>query len=67
MDIKKNITINLSVDDVKQIITEHFVKEGYTVKSNGIKFEVGEECHGYGMGEHYVTEFLGCSVKCEGK
>lgn len=67
MDIKKNITIDLTPDDVKEVITEHFAKEGYTVKLDGVKFKVGEECHGYGMGEHYVTKFLGCSVKCEGK
>lgn len=65
MEAMFNITINLSPDDVKQIIAEYLTKKGYVVKSNGIEFKVGEECRGYGMGEYYVTEFLGCSIKCE--
>ena len=48
MNIKKNITINLSPDDVRQIIFDYLTKDGYSVNSDDIEFDIGEECHGYG-------------------
>lgn len=63
MDIKKNITINLSSDDVRQIISDYLTKDGYSVNSDDIEFDIEEECHGYGAGEHYEYVFEGCSVR----
>ena len=67
MDIKKNITINLSADDIRQIISEYLVNDGYDIAPNDIEFEVNEECHGYGMAEHYELVFKGCSVRSKEK
>ena len=67
MNIKKNITIKLSADDVRQIISDYLTNDGYTTKPEDIKFNIGEECRGYGMAEHYVTIFEGCSVNSKEK
>ena len=67
MDIKKSITINLSPDDVKRIISDYLTKDGYSVSPVDIEFDIGEECHGYGVGEHYEYVFEGCSVRCKEK
>lgn len=67
MDIKKSITINLSADDVRQIISDYLTKDGYTINSKDIKFNIEEEYHGYGMAEHYEFVFAGCSVNSKEK
>lgn len=67
MDIKKSITINLSSDYVRQIIFDYLTKDGYSVNLDDIEFDIGEECHGYGVGEHYEYVFEGCSVRCKEK
>lgn len=40
MNIKKNITINLSEDDVKEIITEYCIKNGYDVITEDVNLLV---------------------------
>ena len=68
MEIRKNITINLTPKDVKHIILDYLTKEGYEIKKeDDITFKVGNECQGYGTAEHYVTIFNGCSVNCKEK
>ena len=65
MNINKEIIINLTPDDVKEIITEYCKREGY--KANRIHFKVNTHLEGYGMGEYEVTEFEGCTVTCKGE
>lgn len=67
MEIKKNITINLSKEDLKQIIADYLVKDGYNVKPSDINFNVSSQLEGYGMAEHEVTVFKGCTVNCKEK
>lgn len=40
MNIRKNITINLSDDEVKQIIAKYLRKEGYNVTIKDVNFSV---------------------------
>lgn len=64
MDIKKNITITLSEEDVKEIISDYLNRNGYVVKKDNVTLSVGSRIEGYGMGEHPVNYFQCASVKC---
>lgn len=61
MNIVKKMTIELSKDDVKQIIKEYLEKDGYTVVGD-INIDVSEQCVGYGMQEHDEVVFKGASA-----
>lgn len=65
MKIKKNITIELSEDDVKEMIVYCLIKEGYEVTIDDVKLDVGSKIEGYGMGEYEVNYFKGAYVKCK--
>lgn len=67
MVIKKNITIDLTEEDVKKIIVEHLTREGYDVSEDNITISVGTRLEGYGMAEHQVCCFNGVSIKCKEK
>lgn len=62
MNIKKNITINLSKDDVKGIIAEYCNKNGYKVKPENVSLSVICRCVGYGPGEYEEPYFAGAKV-----
>lgn len=62
MNIVKCITIELTPDNLREIVAEYLKTEGYEVEKKNVKFNVGRHLEGYGMGEHEVTEFLGLSV-----
>lgn len=51
MNIKENITITLSPEDVKGIIKEHLASHGYDTEN--VSFNVSERCEGYPT-EFYV-------------
>lgn len=67
MEIKKNITINLSEDDLKKIVADYLQKDGYSVKEEDVSFSVGRQIKGYGMQEYEELYFKGCNVKCSEK
>ena len=67
MEIKKSITINLSEEDVKEIITDYLNGRGYEVKADNVRLSVGSRIEGYGMAEHEVTYFKGAYVDCKEK
>lgn len=63
MNIKKNITIHLSEDNLKSLIAEYLKEhENITVNSKDIKFKIGQRCCGFGAGEHIEKVFEGCDV-----
>ena len=64
MKIKNNTVIELTESDVKDIIVEHFKKNGYDVSNENVTFSVGTRLEGYGMAEHQVTCFNGARVDC---
>ena len=67
MTIKKNITIELSESDVKEIIADYLNKEGYKITADDVKLDVGTTTQGYGMGEYEVTYFKGAYVRTKEK
>lgn len=67
MQIKKNITIELSEKDVKEIISDYLNKEGYKVSVDDINFSVGSRIEGYGLNEMEVKCFKAAYIKCKEK
>ena len=67
MEIKKNITINLSENDVKEAIAEYLKREGYNVTFNDVTLSIGSRYEGYGDAEHEVNYFKGAYVNCNEK
>lgn len=67
MNVNKTITISLSETDVKVIVAQYLNHEGYKVSPEDVKLEVGNEWRGYGMSEHQVPCFKGCSVVLKGE
>lgn len=65
MNINKNITINLSEDDVKEIIADYCNKNGYKVKTDDVTLSIGGRCVGYGPAERMQYYFAGAKVKVE--
>lgn len=63
MNIKTNIKIELSADDVKEIIINYLKNEGYDFSVDDVVFSVGSRLEGYGMAEHPVSYFDGVYVK----
>lgn len=66
MEIKKNLTINLTEEDVKNIIADHFKKEGYKVSTEDVKLLVNKK-YTEDYDERYQNEILyfsGCNVNC---
>ena len=68
MEIKKNLIINLTTEDVKNIITEYVKKQGYNVCNDDLKFIIKkrytEDCD-----ERFQAEILcfeGCNIIKEG-
>lgn len=43
MEVKKNLTINLNEEDVKNIIADYLKKEGYNVSVNDVKLLVNKK------------------------
>ncbi len=67
MKAKKNITINLSEDDVKQVIVDYLKRKGYEVTNNDVRLSVGSRSEGYGMSERKANYFKGAYVNCKEK
>ena len=67
MEIKKNITIELSENDVKEIIADYLKREGYEVRVSDVDCSIGTRCEGFGRAETYVPYFKGAFIKCKEK
>ena len=67
MQIKKNITIEPSEKDVKEIIADYLNKEGYKITVDDVSLSVGSRIEGYGMGEYEVNYFKAAYIKCKEK
>lgn len=55
--------IDLSEHDLERIVREALINKGFNVED--ITFNIGTKCEGYGMAEHQVTYFKGCTVSCK--
>lgn len=67
MDIEENVTINLSTNDIKEILVDYLRKQGFSATHADIRFNIGKELVGYGAGEYEVAAFKGAAVKCKKK
>lgn len=67
MKIKKNITIELSENDVKEIVAEYLRTEGYEVTTEDVKISVKQKLTGPRMNERYEPCFEAIYVKCKEK
>lgn len=70
MEIKKNIRIELSESDVKEIIADYLNRDGYTVTIDDIDISVGSRLKGFGMGEYgeyEETYFKAVYINCKEK
>lgn len=63
LQVDKNITINLTPDELKELIAEKCREQGYTtVEAKDVTFDVGTELRGYGMAEHEEVVFRCCTI-----
>lgn len=62
MDIKNNITINLSEDDVKKIIADYCTRNGYEITAEDVSLKTSVRLVGYGLGEYEESYFAGAVV-----
>lgn len=67
MEIKKNIIIELSENDVKEIIVDYLKEKGYPVSSDNITFSIKSRLEGYSLVEHSVNYFEGAYIKYKEK
>lgn len=68
MNIKKNITINISKYELQQIIADYIQKETeFNVRPEDVEFSIRTICVGYGKGEREESVFTGCTVRCNGE
>lgn len=67
MNITKKITISLSESDVKEIVADYIVQQGFKATPNDVELIVGTEWRGYGMGEYQTTCFNECRVTVKGE
>lgn len=66
MEIKKNLTINLNEEDVKNIIADYLKNKGYKVSVDDVKLLVNKK-YTEDYDERFQNEILyfeGCSVSC---
>ena len=66
MNIEQCISIDLSEQDLKEIVLDFVRKHGYETDIKNIKFDVCTTTRGYGPGEYQETVLRGCKVKCSG-
>ena len=64
MKIIKNVTVELSEKDLKQIIAEHMKNEGFDALPENVSFNVGTRLTGCYRDEHEETYLKGCTVNC---
>ena len=67
MKIKKNITIELSENEVKEIVAEYLRTEGYEVTTEDVKISVKQKLVGPRMNERYEPCFEAIYAKCKEK
>ena len=71
MNVIKNITVNLSEEDIRKIIANYIQHANIqqdlntNVKPEDVTIKVKKEWRGYGPNEHYVYKCTGAEVKCK--
>ena len=65
MKIIRDIVINFTQEDVKEIIADYVKRQGYKVTTDDVTLSVGSKTVGYGMQEYEKTYFTGACVHCK--
>lgn len=60
--ILRSVAVSLTPDEITKIIKEYLEKEGFEV--HNVDFKVSQRTEDYGMGEHEVLSFNGCTAAC---
>ena len=60
--MKRSVKVKLEPDEIFSIISAHLNKEGFDVQ--GIIADVEFVNEGYGVNEHAVRKFTGCTATC---
>jgi hypothetical protein len=63
MGITRNMTIHLSVNELRQMVLEHLKAKGFSTVSANVNFIIERETCGYGIAEHDEIVFKGCDVR----
>lgn len=66
MKLDKKLTIHLTESDVKEIIADYIVQQGFKVTTEDVNLVVANEWRGYGMGEYKTPCFKECNVTVKG-
>lgn len=66
MKINKNVIIELSPDDVKEIIVKYLETNGYKAKVEDVCLKTSSHLEGMGYAEHEVISFDGAYIKVNG-
>lgn len=66
MKFNKKLTISLTEQDVKEIVADYIVSQGFKVTPEDVTLVVENKWFGYGMGEQHVAVFKECSVTVKG-
>lgn len=67
MKFNKKMTISLTESDVKEIVADYMVANGFKVTTDDVKLIVSTESRGYGMSEYQTTIFKECTVTVKGE
>jgi len=62
MKIKKQLSVYLSVKEIKDIIVERLEKEGVCVEPGDIKFVISTDMCSYDKEVFYTHELTGCDI-----
>lgn len=65
MQMTRKVTINISRDELAEIIKDYLSEEGFEVDAKNVNFNLETAYEGYGYDEHEVKKFTGCNVVCE--
>ena len=65
MEVVRTVTVNISPDELEDIVKEYLKREGFEPNDAKIDFKVSSHIEGYGYGEHEVKTFDGCNVVCK--
>ena len=60
--MKRIVKVKLEPDEIFSILSAHLTKEGFDVQ--GINADVETVYEGYGVNEHAVKKFTGCTAAC---
>lgn len=67
MKFNKKLTITLTEQDVKEIVADYIISQGFKVTPEDVELIVGTECRGYDMGVYQTAVFKECSVTVKGE